>query len=287
MKNLFLILLLSISVVLTICCGSKKKVTNADTKKPDFAIEVNPKTQWVMAGDSAEFQIKLMSLNGFSAPCTLSAAGFPEADSVIFDSKVLAPPDSLQLIINTDFSTPRETYKLVITGSSGEVSHKDTAALMVPSEKVTDYYPLAIGNSWTWAWLDQDGRTWYTNTLTIIDTDTINGNFGYLFSGLGFVYVKGDTIFSKIGQIILLGPLEIGQSWTFDVWNYELIGFGADTLTDGTEYEQCVKFKKTAPIYPGSAQYESWAKHVGLVKMEEYISGQYQGGRELVSFTVQ
>jgi len=289
MKKLFLILLLSISVVLTICCGKKSKPTNPGTKEPDFAIEVSPKTQWVMAGDSAEFQIKLASLHGFSAPCTLSAVGFPEAESVILDSKVLAPPDSLQLIINTDFSTPRETYKLVITGKNGKLSHSDTVALIIPSEKVTDYYPLAIGNSWTWAWLDQNGRIWDTFTLTVIDTATRNGNFTYLFSGLDFfVYVKGDTIFSSVGQIVLLGPLVIGQSWTTIPYDYELIGFGAvTTLTDDTEYEQCVKFKKTASIHPGAVQYEWWAKGIGLVKMEEYVSGQLQASRELVSFTVQ
>jgi hypothetical protein len=286
MKRFFLILILSATIVLTICCSKKSKSTNPTTKDPDFAIEVNPKTQWVMAGDSAEFQIKLTSLNDFSAPCTLSAIGFPRADSVIFDSKVLVPPDSLQLKINATFSTPRETYKLVITGKNGKLNHSDTVALMVPSEKVTDYYPLAIGNSWTWALLGQNGRIWDTYTLTIIDTDTINGNFGYLVSGLTFVYVKGDTIFYKSGAIILAGPLVIGQSWTFDVWNYELIGFGAVILTDGTEYEQCVKFQKTGSMYPGAVQYEWWAKGIGLVKMEEYISEQLQSSRELVSFTL-
>jgi len=289
MKKLFLILLLSISVVLTICCGKKSKPTNPGTKEPDFAIEVSPKTQWVMAGDSAEFQIKLASLHGFSAPCTLSAVGFPEAESVILDSKVLAPPDSLQLIINTDFSTPRETYKLVITGKNGKLSHSDTVGLIIPSEKVTDYYPLALGNSWTYTFLDQNGQIWTTFTYTIKDTATIDGNFVYLFSREDniYTYVKGDTIFSKSGGIILPGPLVVGQSWTAEPYDYQLIGFGATTLiNEGTKYENCLKIRRTDRHFPGDETFEWWARGVGKVNVEEYISGHYKAGMELVDFTI-
>jgi hypothetical protein len=288
MKRFFLILLLGASVVLTICCSKKSKSTNPTTKDPDFAIEVSPKTQWVMAGDSTEFQIKLTSLNGFSAPCTLNAVGFPEADSVIFDSEVLVPPDSLQLKINATFSTPRETYKLVITGKNGKLSHTDTVALMVPSEKVTDYYPLAIGNSWSYAFLDDNYQIKTTFTYTVIDTVTINGNFVYLFSREDslYVYVKGDTILSKSGRIILPGPLVVGQSWTADPYDYELIGFGATTLiNEGTKYENCLKIRRTDPHFPGDETFEWWAKGVGKVNVEEYISGHYAAGMELVSFT--
>jgi hypothetical protein len=390
MKKAFLILLLSVSVVLTLCCASKKKSTNPDAKKSDFTIKVNPQTQWVMGGESAEYRIKLTSLdgfsapctlsvaglaegdsakfnskmvvptdsakvtifasastpadsyalvitgkngelihsdtvllvlgisdfalqisprtqsvmpggsveylieltslNGFSAPCTLSVVGFPEKDSIAFDSKVIVPPDSSRLSIYTTFSTPRDTYSLVITGKNGEISHNDTVTLVVPLEKATDYYPLAIGNSWTYVLLGPDGRIWDTFSLTIIDTATINSNFGYLFSAVDFIYVAGDTIFSRSpgmmkGMIVLLGPLVIGQSWIANSWNYELIEFGATTLANGTEYSNCIKFKKTDPAYPRVWEYEWWAKDVGRVKWDTYAYGQYQGSWELVSFT--
>jgi hypothetical protein len=291
MKKVFLISLISAGLLLNICCQSKKKVTDSGTKEPDFAIEVSPPTQWVSAGDSAEFQIKLTSLNGFSAPCTLNVAGFPEKDSVAFDSNVLVPTDSSRLAIYTTFSTPRETYALVITGKNGKIIHNDTVTLLVPSEKVTDYYPLAIGNSWTYVIIDQYGQTWMTYTNTIDDTMTINGDFGYLFGNISFYYVKGDTIFSLSlntmeRMIFLLGPLVIGQSWSAESWNYELIEFGPITLTEGTEYENCIKLKSTGPHYPGVERYEWWAKDVGFVKMEEYKSGQLQATRELVSYTL-
>jgi hypothetical protein len=285
MKKVFFILLLSVSAILTICCSKKNKSTNPDSKEPDFALQVSPQTQWVTAGDSTEFQIKLTSLNGFSAPCTLSLVGFPEGDSVKFDSEILVPPDSSRLIVYTTFSTPRDTYQLTVTGKNKNLTHNIQVILVVPPEKVTDYYPLAIGNSWTYAFLDQNGRIWGTSSFTIIDTPTINGNFGYLLSDIVFIYVKGDTILYESGQIILLGPLVIGQSWTADFWNYELIEFGAVTLTKGTEYHNCIKFEKTKPSHPEDKQYEWWAKDVGKVKMEEYLSGQFQGSQELESFT--
>jgi hypothetical protein len=284
MKKVIFISLISAGLLLAICCNSKKKVTDPGSKGPDFALQVKPQTQWVTAGESAEYQIKLASLNGFSAPCTLSVVGFPEGDSMALDSKILVPPDSTRLTIYTTFSTPHETT-------------------------VTDYYPLAIENSWTYAILDYNGQNRWTSTYTIDDTVTINGNydlvitgksgkishgdtvtlavpfgFGYLFGDRGFLYIKGDTIFSKSGEIILAGPLVIGQSWTAQSWNYELIEFGAVTLTDGTEYENCIKLKKTDPAFPRAWEYEWWAKDVGQVKLDTYAYGQYEGSMELVDF---
>lgn len=153
---------------------------------------------------------------------------------------------------------------------------------------VTHYYPLAIGNSWKYAFLDHNGETRMTITYGIVDTATINGNLSYVLSPVEplYIYVKGDTIFDGFGDIIILaGPLVIGQSWIAQSWKYELVEFGAVTLTDGTEYEDCIKLKKTDPVYPGAKEYEWWAKDVGMVKHETYASGLYQGSKELVSFT--
>lgn len=157
-------------------------------------------------------------------------------------------------------------------------------------ERVTDYYPLAIGNSWTYVLFDQSGQILWDFSYTIADTMTIGGNFGYLFSDIMFIYAKGDTIFSLSPStmersIVLLGPLVVGQSWTADFYTYELIGFETVTLTKGTEYQNCAKIKKTRPGSPGEETFEWWAKNVGKVKMAEYISGRYQGGMELESFT--
>lgn len=275
-------------MVLTICFCSKS--TNPSTKEPDFVLQVSPQTKWVTAGDSAELKIKLISLNGFSAPCTLSLVGLPQEDTAVFTRKVLVPPDSCGLIIHTTFPAPPDTSQLTITGKNKNLTHSAQAVLIVSPEKVTDYYPLAIGNSWTYVFLDQNGRNWGTISYSIIDTDTINGNFVYLTPDVVYFYVNGDTIFSSSpgrlkGTIVLLGPLVIGQSWTADSWNYELVEFGPVTLTKGTEYKHCIKLKKTNPANPGAEQYEWWAKNVGLVKFEEYIYGQFQASRELESFT--
>lgn len=287
MKNAFLVLLLGLFWILAICCNSKS--TNPGPKKPEFALEVSPHTQWVSAGDSTEFKIKLTSLHGFSSPCTLSVVGFPEGDSIAIDSKVLVPPDSSQLTIFTTFSTPRDTYQLTVTGKNKNLNHSTQATLVVPSEKVTDYYPLAIGNSWTYAWIDSNGRIWGTFSYSILDTVTINGNVGYILSDIIIIYVKGDTIFQKgVGEmIVLLGPLVVGQSWRQGQFTYRLMGFEEATLkSNTTTYPNCIKLRKMIPGHPEDEAYEWWAKDVGLVKMEEYISGQFNGSRELVSFTL-
>jgi hypothetical protein len=289
MKRVLFILLLSISVILTICCSKKNKSTNPDSKEPNFAIQVSPQTQWVTAGDSTEFKIKLTSLNSFSSPCTLSLVGSPEGDSITLGSEVLVPTDSCRLTLYTTFSTSRDTYQLSITGKNKNLIHSTQATLVVSPEKVTDYYPLAIGNSWTYALLGPDGRIWDTFSYKIVDTATVNNNFCYLTSDIMFFYVKGDTIFSLAPRnmesvIVLVGPLVIGHSWTVNNWNYELIEFGAVTLTKGTEYQNCIKLRKTDPAHPQAWEYEWWAKSVGQVKWDTYAYGQYQGSKELVSF---
>lgn len=282
----------SYSLVIT---GKNNKLSHSDTSIlvvgiSDFTIEITPQTQTVMAGDSAQFQIKLTSLNEFSAPCTLSIVGFPEGDSVVLESEVLVPTDSCRLTIYTTFSTPRDTYQLTVTGKSNNLSHDAQSLMILPQEKVTDFYPLAIGNSWTYAFLGPGGYIWMTFAYTIDTAMILDGNFGYLTSDMMFLYVKGDTIFSlssatKQRDILLLGPLVIGQSWSDGLWNYELTGFGATTLiSNSVRYDNCLKIRKTQPDYPKDETFEWWAKSVGKVKVEEYLDGKYQGGMELISF---
>ena len=164
------------------------------------------------------------------------------------------------------------------------MSHSDSVALAFPSQKVTDYYPLAVGNSWKYALLDHTGKTWMTLFVRIVDTMTVNGNLGYVFGDGGFLYAKGDTIFTGSGDIILAGPLVVGQSWTAGFYTHELIEFGAVTLSKGAEYLDCAKIRKTRSDSPGEVSYEWWARGVGQVKMEEYLSGLLQGSKELEIF---
>jgi hypothetical protein len=284
MKISLFIAFVCLSLTLAVCCCSEDKSTSPSTKKPDFTIEVSPESQSVTAGDSAEFKIKLTSLDGFSAVCTLSAVGYSQEDSAAFDAEAVVPTDSSRLTIFTNSSTPQETYEVVVIGKTGKVSHSDTVSLSVPGQQVTDYYPLAVGNSWKYALLDHTGKTWMTFFVSIVDTMTVNGNFGYLFDDLGFLYVKADTIFTGSGDIILAGPLVVGQSWISGFYTYELIEFGSVTLTSGTEYHDCAKIEKTRPDSPGEVSYEWWARGVGQVKMEEYLSGLLQGSKELEVF---
>ena len=287
MKNSLFIIFVSFSLVLAFCCCTKTKSTNPDTEPPDFVIEVDPQSQSVTAGDSAKFKVKLTSVNGFSAVCTLSAVGYPEGDSTAFEAKALVPTDSSLLTIYTRTSTPQQTYDVVVTGKNGKVSHSDTVTLAVPSQKITDYYPLALGNFWMYVLIDENTQIWDTLSYGVVDTATINGNLCYILSPLEpiYIYAKQDTIFSGSGEIILAGPPLVGQTWSAYYWNYEIIRFEATLLVStNTVYENCLKIRKINPSYPGDETFEWWAEGVGKVKVEEYYSEQYWGGMELVNF---
>ncbi len=287
MKNPFPIAFVGLSLALAVCCCSEDKSTNPNTKEPDFAIEVSPQSQSVTAGDSAEFEIKLTSLDGFSAICTLSAVGYSQGDSAALDAEALVPTDSSLLTIYTRTSTPRQTYDVVVTGKAGKVSHSDTVTLSVPAQQATDYYPLALGNFWMYVLVDRNTQIWDTLSYGVVDTATINGNLCYILSPLEpiYIYAKRDTIFTESGEIILAGPPVVGQTWSAYYWDYEIITFEATLLvSSNTVYENCLKIRKTNPSYPGDETFEWWAEGVGKVKVEEYYSEQYEGGMELVNF---
>jgi hypothetical protein len=85
----------------------------------DFSISAPADTQYVTQGQSAGFDVELISLHGFDDPCTLMVSGLPDPpDSVEFDPATLVPPGNSHLTIYTTAETDTGLYALTITAAS-------------------------------------------------------------------------------------------------------------------------------------------------------------------------
>jgi subtilase family serine protease len=97
---------------------------------PDFAISVSSSSRTVIPPATSTFTVSITPSNGFSAPVTLSASGFPAGMSGSFATNPIT--SSTTFTITSTNSIPfftRATIK--ITGTSGSLSHSTTISILV------------------------------------------------------------------------------------------------------------------------------------------------------------
>jgi len=86
----------------------------------------------VAQGDSTNFTVKILPLEGFNSEVTLSLSGLLPADgSAIFEDSILSPSDSTTLWIKTIPSIALGTKNLTLTASGGGKSHSTNLSLNV------------------------------------------------------------------------------------------------------------------------------------------------------------
>jgi hypothetical protein len=112
--------------------------------EPDFTIDVLPDTQKVEIGDTADYEVVLTSIAGFSSPCSLSVSGTPPGATSHFDPDVVTPTDTSTLRIATGQSTPIDTSVLMITAKSNQLIHDKEVILIVTSPCPKWSVPLTI-----------------------------------------------------------------------------------------------------------------------------------------------
>ena len=131
-----------ISIVASDNCGNKDtcelKVNLYNCHNPNFDITVSPDTQYVIAGQTVGFGVKLTRYFWMNKPCTLTVSGLPQpGGSGVFDRAVFIPTDSTLLNIFTSVHTDTGRYNVKIkawtlTGPySDYVEHEITFLLRV------------------------------------------------------------------------------------------------------------------------------------------------------------
>jgi len=95
------------------------EIVPAPTPTGDFTISVSPSSATLKQGQSAEFQVIVTSIDGFSSPVSLSYPTdlFPGA----FTPWSITPPPggsaASRLVVNVGATVPPRSYTLMITGT--------------------------------------------------------------------------------------------------------------------------------------------------------------------------
>lgn len=103
----------------------------------EFNLEVEPANRSVVQEETANYEVKLKSLYGFSDKVELAVEGLPAGTTAAFTPKSLTPDGEAQLAVTTSTETPVGTYTLTLTGSGGGIDHSAAVTLTV-EEKPED-----------------------------------------------------------------------------------------------------------------------------------------------------
>jgi subtilisin family serine protease len=85
----------------------------------DFALSVSPSSVTISRGKSAKYTVGVSVSSGSVGNVSLTVAGLPAGTTAAFSPNPVGSPGSSALTVKTTSSTPRGTYTLQITGTSG------------------------------------------------------------------------------------------------------------------------------------------------------------------------
>jgi uncharacterized membrane protein len=97
----------------------------------DFALSVSPSSVTISRKQSANYTVGVSVAGGSVGNVSLTVAGLPAGTTAVFSPNPAGSPGSSTLTVKTTSSTPRGTYALRITGTSGSLVHQATATLTV------------------------------------------------------------------------------------------------------------------------------------------------------------
>jgi beta-glucosidase len=107
------------------------------TPKPDFSFSTTPPLETVGVGSSASYTVNLTAQNGFTGTVTWSASGLPSGAAATFAPTSTIAPGNSVLTMTTSASTPKASFPVTITGTSGALTHSAIATITVaPSAAV-------------------------------------------------------------------------------------------------------------------------------------------------------
>src|SRR5207247_11355684 len=98
-------------------------VTLVVNASPDFALSISPSSRSIRAGGTTSYSVGVSSLGGFNATVTLSVSGLPQGATAIFNPNSVTGAGSSTLGVQTTSSTASGRVTLVVTGTSGAISH--------------------------------------------------------------------------------------------------------------------------------------------------------------------
>ena len=151
------------------------------------------------------------------------------------------------------------------------------------------YYPLAVGNSWTYEYTPGGRR----QTIQIVSRD---GPW-FVDDHRGRIRLDADGV-RDADQYLLRAPLTPGAHWTavqnLVVQHFTVAAVDATAKTRAGEFTGCVVVRNEAPLAQGAGKFVTewtYAPHVGLVQLRtQTVSArgtQEQSRLDLAAYRVQ
>jgi len=126
----------------------------------DFSVQVSPDTQAITAGNKVVYTVQTQTTRGSAQPVKLSVSC--PGLSCSFDSTDIFSGGSATLTVLTTLGTPPNSYSIVVTGMSSEVTHTTTANLKVTSAASLSPQTLSFA-------AQEVGPTSLAKTVTLIN----------------------------------------------------------------------------------------------------------------------
>jgi hypothetical protein len=116
--------------------NERSATPTAPPPAPDFSIAVTPTTRTVTRGSSTTYIVTVTAANGFSGLVNLTASISPAGNGITMSFNptglTVGPPSSAQstFTVVTSRKTPKRTFTITITGTSGGLVHSTTVTLI-------------------------------------------------------------------------------------------------------------------------------------------------------------
>jgi uncharacterized membrane protein len=114
-------------------------VTLVVTPAGDFTLAVTPASQTINPGENTGFGFTISSVNGFSGVVNLSVSGLPAGATGVFTPSSITGAGTANLAVTTSVTVAAGVYNLIITGTSGAISHSVGAQLIVNPATPADF----------------------------------------------------------------------------------------------------------------------------------------------------
>jgi hypothetical protein len=165
----------------------------------DFTTAVSPSSQTVNAGGSTSYTATVSALSGFSGTVSLGVTGLPGGATASFSPTSINGAGTSTLTVTTSTSTAAGTSSLLITGTSGSLSHTVSASLVVnrPTVAAPTFSPA--------------GGTYTTAQSVTISSSTSGASIRYTTDGSTPTSTTG-TLYSA--------PVAVGSSLTLKAIAY-------------------------------------------------------------------
>ncbi len=97
----------------------------------DFSLSASPSSLSIARGNSGTYTVSIAALQGFAGSVNLKVTGVPNRVTASFNPATVSGSGSSALSVQTGRKSHAGTYNLTITGTSGNLAHSTTVALVL------------------------------------------------------------------------------------------------------------------------------------------------------------